>query len=73
MLDSGDVMDLFRMSKSTLWRHVKEERFPPPIYIGRTPLWHQSTLERWLGQQHGVDANRSADAQAKKRDLDEFA
>ncbi len=68
MLDSADVMQLFRFSKSTLWRLVKDESFPEPIYVGRTPLWHENTLTSWLSEQHGLDVSKAA----KKRDIDEL-
>ncbi len=48
MLDSDDVMSLLKLSKTTLWRHIREGKVPQPVYIGRSPLWHKQTLHRWL-------------------------
>lgn len=67
MLDSKDVMSLFRLSKTTLWRHVKEGKFPDPVYVGRTPLWRQHTLEGWLGEKIGEPIRPK-----RKRDIDEL-
>lgn len=62
MLDSADMMSLFRMSKTTLWRHVKEGRVPEPIYIGRAPLWHKNQVEEWLGDKMGIKPKRKRDS-----------
>lgn len=67
MLDSKDVMSLFRLSKTTLWRHIKEGKFPLPVYVGRAPLWHQTTLEGWLGEKIGAPPRSN-----RKRDYDEL-
>ncbi len=48
MLDSDDVMSLLKLSKTTLWRHIREGKVPQPVYIGRSPLWHKLTFHRWL-------------------------
>ena len=62
MVNIADVIALFRMSKSTLWRHIKEGKFPEPIYIGRAPLWPLATLEGFLGEKMG-----------RKHEIDELA
>mgnify|MGYP000875105248 FL=1 len=67
MLDSGDVMTLFRMSKTTLWRHVKEGKFPEPVYVGRSPLWNQKRVEAWLEEKLGDPKPN------RERDIDELA
>ncbi len=67
MLDSNDVMTLFHMSKTTLWRHVKEGKFPEPVYVGRAPLWNQKRVEEWLEEKLG-DSKPN-----RERDIDELA
>lgn len=67
MLDSADMMSLFRMSKTTLWRHVKEGKFPEPVYVGRSPLWNQKRVEAWLEEKLG-DSKPN-----RERDIDELA
>ncbi len=69
MLDSNDVMSLFRFSRSTLYRHVRDRNFPEPIYVGKHPLWHKETIEKWLKDSHGL-ALKPQQAARKKRDID---
>lgn len=68
MLNSADVMRLFRFSKSTLWRLIGNNDFPKPIYVGRSPLWHEATLKDFLSAQQGLGNAKPS----KKRDLDEL-
>lgn len=67
MLDSNDVMSLFHMSKTTLWRHIKEGKFPEPVYVGRSPLWNQKRVEAWLEEKLGDPKPN------RERDIDELA
>ena len=73
MLNSAEVMALFRMSKSTLWRHIGHNKFPKPVYLGSTPLWHKQTLER-LVEGLGVNFGAIGVTQAtdRRREIDEF-
>lgn len=73
------MMSLFRMSKTTLWRHVKEGRVPEPIYIGRSPLWQKSLVEQWIGGKSASQPKKveqwvggKSASQPKKRDHDEL-
>lgn len=67
LLDSADVMELFRFSKSTLWRLIGEGKFPKPVYVGQSPRWQERALSDYLAER-GVDVK----APKKKRDLDEL-
>lgn len=73
MLNSAEVMALFRMSKSTLWRHIGRNKFPKPVYLGNTPLWHKQTLVRLI-EGLGVNFDGAAVTQAadRRREIDEF-
>lgn len=40
-----DVLTRFDLSPSGLHKLVKEERFPPPFYVGAKPLWPEVDLK----------------------------
>ena len=64
MLDKNAMQTLLCASRVTIWRWVKDGLIPEPIYIGNRPLWHKSTVEKFLSKK-GVVIK-------KKRNLDEF-
>lgn len=43
-LGRADVCALSGRDQSTLWRMVKEGRFPRPEYIGRAPVWDAAVV-----------------------------
>jgi hypothetical protein len=38
-------------SSTTLWRKIRDGRFPPPIYIAGSPCWSVDALEAWEAEQ----------------------
>lgn len=48
MLDSADMMRLFRCSKTSLWRYVKDGDVPAPIKLGGSSLWREQDILAWL-------------------------
>ena len=45
------------IARSTLWRWIREGRFPPPTKLSpKLNAWPQSTVERWLREQRGEAA-----------------
>lgn len=71
MLNSAEVMSLFGMSKSTLWRHIGQKKFPKPVYLGKTPLWHKQTIERLI-EGLGVALEPAPPSKDRGSEIDEF-
>ena len=47
-LNIEDVTARLRVSKSTLWRWIKEDLFPKPIHLGpKAVRWKASDLAAW--------------------------
>ena len=45
-----DVLDMFPMSRTTLWRHVRAGLFPSPLYFGvgaRIKAWNSAEVEAY--------------------------
>ncbi len=36
---------------STIWYWVAQGKFPQPFRIGRTTLWRQTDIQKWLDEQ----------------------
>lgn len=58
-IESDELCDLLSVSRSSLWRMVKNEKFPPPIRFGRDFLrWRIADVNAYLEQKyqeaHGV-------------------
>lgn len=44
-----EVVAYTRLSRSTLWRYVRQGYFPPPIQLGPRRIgWLQSDLDAWM-------------------------
>lgn len=44
-----EVLNLTGMSKSTMYRHIAEGRFPRPVALGEHAVaWRMSDLQRWM-------------------------
>lgn len=43
--DAKYVRERFRMSESTLYRNIKNNRFPEPIRYGKNRLWPRSVID----------------------------
>lgn len=39
---------LIPASDMTLWRWLRDKRFPQPIYIGTRRYWKQSAIDKWI-------------------------
>ncbi|MDE0259615.1 MAG: AlpA family phage regulatory protein [Gammaproteobacteria bacterium] len=48
-----DVIEMTGLSRTSIWRRVKQEQFPQPLRLGgpgsRAVGWHRSTIEEWGG------------------------
>ena len=54
MLRIERVLDLFPVSRVTLYRLIRSGDFPEPTKMGRTSLWRSSDLRRWTERQKGA-------------------
>lgn len=46
-----EVVELVRLSRSTVWRLARTGMFPAPLMFSpRSPRWKRSHLERWMEQ-----------------------
>ena len=59
ILSRQEVAWLLGISVTTLWRMVRDRRFPPPLRIspGRVG-WPASVVRRWIEEQSGGRGNR---------------
>lgn len=48
MLRIEQVLDLFPVSRVTLYRMIRAGEFPEPMKMGRTSLWRRSHLRRLI-------------------------
>ena len=52
ILRQADVMRLTGLSRTTIWRRVRDGSFPPPIRLGppgtRAKGWRQTDLQDWF-------------------------
>ena len=52
ILRQADVIRLTGLSRTTIWRRVRDGSFPPPIRLGppntRAKGWRQSDLQDWF-------------------------
>jgi predicted DNA-binding transcriptional regulator AlpA len=39
-----------RVAHSTLWRWIKDRRFPTPVAVGGRVFWKTTDLEAWLSE-----------------------
>ncbi|WP_420636997.1 helix-turn-helix transcriptional regulator [Candidatus Palauibacter sp.] len=46
------VLGMTKLSRTTLWRRIREGEFPRPVRLGgarsRAVGWHRSEIEEWL-------------------------
>ncbi|MBK7275622.1 MAG: hypothetical protein IPI51_06780 [Betaproteobacteria bacterium] len=47
----GGGRSRYPWSATTLWRRVKEGRFPPPVNVGGILCWPVDVLDRWDAEQ----------------------
>ena len=47
MLRIDQVLELFPISRVSLYRLIREKKFPPPEKLGGVSLWSNETLRAW--------------------------
>ncbi len=58
------VIELFPISRATIYRLIKSGAFPPPIQVGGTNVWLERDIAAWL------EAKRSASRRKRTRSAD---
>ena len=55
----SEVIQVTGLSKTTIWRRVKDEDFPAPVRLGtpatRSVGWRESEVKGWLGSRPAFD------------------
>ena len=65
MLRIEQVIDLFPVSRVTLYRMINAGEFPAPTKLGRTSLWRLSHLRGWI-ESHAGSTGAVAPEPARK-------
>ena len=54
-----EVMDVTGLSKTTIWRRVRDQEFPVPLKLGgpntRSIGWREADVEAWLNGLQEID------------------
>ena len=51
-----ELMNMFGVSKPSIYRWIKNNEFPKPIKIGTTSLWPTHVVDSWWHDQQLVEA-----------------
>lgn len=51
LLSQHDLMEIMKVSRSTLWRVRQRENFPKPVMVLGCKRWRPEELKAWLDQQ----------------------
>lgn len=48
LMRQRDMMDFMKISRSTLWRIMRQEDFPKPVILMGLKRWRREDIETWL-------------------------
>ena len=48
LMRQRDLMELLRISRTTLWRMMQQENFPKPVIFRGMKRWRLEEIETWL-------------------------
>lgn len=49
ILRAPDVLNIVALSRTTLWRKVRNGSFPAPLQLGTNSIgWLESTINEWM-------------------------
>lgn len=48
LLTSKELTESLKKSKATIYRWVRQDKFPKPIKINNSTLWRASEVNAWL-------------------------
>ena len=43
-----DLINILNLSKTTIYRLISKNKFPPPIKQGKFLYWREKDIEEWL-------------------------
>lgn len=52
LLDANAIKQVAPVSDVSIWRWVKEGKFPAPVKVGRRSFWRASEIEAWVNGLH---------------------
>ncbi|WP_419606562.1 helix-turn-helix transcriptional regulator [Thiolapillus sp.] len=53
-LTTKETMTLAQTSRTTMYKQIKEGKFPQPIKIGKKSLWIENEIKDWIKEQTGL-------------------
>ena len=48
LMRQRDMMEFMQISRSTLWRIMRQEDFPKPVVLMGLKRWRREEIETWL-------------------------
>ena len=48
LIRSSKVLEMLGVGQVTLWKYVRDGKFPAPIKIGATRYWDESEVNEWF-------------------------
>lgn len=42
------VLEMLGVSRVTLWKYIRDGKFPAPIKIGATRFWDEAEVDEWF-------------------------
>ena len=54
LLKLRDLMEIMKISRSTLWRVQQREDFPKPMTLLGCKRWRREALKMWLDEQAAI-------------------
>jgi len=48
LMRQRDMMDFMKISRSTLWRIMRQKDFPKPVVLMGLKRWRREEVETWL-------------------------
>lgn len=51
LLTAADLRSRTQLCRSTIYRQVRDGKFPAPIRVGRRTLWPAGAVEAWIDAQ----------------------
>jgi predicted DNA-binding transcriptional regulator AlpA len=55
LLSKADLMSMFKVAPSTIWRWEKNGTIPPSFWVNGTKFWRASALSIWLDKKAKLD------------------
>lgn len=67
-LREADLLPMLPFSKATLWRRIKEERFPQPVHPSPgVTAWIRADIDKWLEEHSSPVAPQAAGKRSRRK------